>query len=205
MFLGGLNQFKSQLADRLSHGIYKTERKQVEVEATDIAPVGLDQSDGRSLARVKQLVWKTVPILDESGVTKRGDDPLKQYGIEATQVLLSDPLPEKALEHLLMDKKQLVAARIRAVQEQETSQAQAKTEQMKKEIQRTREVQDAQRLKELAVIAQQKEVEVAKQVEEREVIEQNKLADIARIQKEKVLDEIALLTDRRGIFCLPLT
>ncbi len=35
---------------------------------------------------------------------------------------------------------------------------------MKKEIQRTREVQDAQRNKELAVISQQKEVEIAKQV-----------------------------------------
>lgn len=34
----------------------------------------------------------------------------------------------------------LVADRIKAVQEQETSKAQAKTEQMKKEIQRTREV-----------------------------------------------------------------
>ena len=51
--------------------------------------------------------------------------------------------------------KRLVAERIKTVQEQETSKAQAKTEQLKKEILRTREVQDAQRSKELAVISQQ--------------------------------------------------
>ena len=112
---------------------------------------------------------------------------MRQYGIEVTQVLLSDPEPEQALKVLLVDKKRLVALRIKAVQEQETFKAQAKTEQLKKEIQRTREVQDAQRIKELAVIAQQKEVEVAKQVAEREVIEQNKLAGIAHIQKDKEL------------------
>lgn len=80
------------------------------------------------------------------------------------KVLLSDPRPETSLEKLLLDKKRLVADRIKAVQEQETSKAQAKTEQMKKEIQRTREVQDAQRTKELAIISQQKEVEIARQV-----------------------------------------
>ena len=37
---------------------------------------------------------------------------------------------------------------IKTVQEQETSKAQARTEQLKKEIQRTKEVQDAQRQKE---------------------------------------------------------
>ena len=64
----------------------------------------------------------------------------------------------------------LVAERIKTVQEQETSKAQARTEQLKKEIQRTKEVQDAQRQKELVVIANQREVEVAKQIAEREMI-----------------------------------
>ena len=39
-FQGGLNQFKTQLADQLQNGIYLTERKQVEIEQTDLAPVG---------------------------------------------------------------------------------------------------------------------------------------------------------------------
>ncbi len=69
---------------------------------------------------------------------------------------IGDPQPEKQLDQLLADKKRLVADRIRAIQEQETSKAQAETEQLRKEIQRTREVQDAQRSKELAIIAQQK-------------------------------------------------
>ena len=37
-FQGGLNQFKTQLADQLQNGIYLTERKQVEIEQTDLAP-----------------------------------------------------------------------------------------------------------------------------------------------------------------------
>ena len=91
-----------------------------------------------------------------------------------------------ALDRLLIDKKRLVADRIKAVQEQETSKAQAKTEQMKKEIQRTREVQDEQRSKEIAVIQQQKNVEIAKQIAARELIEQQKLRDNAKIQNETI-------------------
>merc|ERR1719379_2248444 len=70
-FQGGLNQFKTQLADQLQNGIYLTERKQVEIEQTDLAPVGSDQEDkaGQREKHVKttQLVWKTVPLTDEQG------------------------------------------------------------------------------------------------------------------------------------------
>merc|ERR1719335_1435437 len=56
-FQGGLNQFKTQLADQLQNGIYLTERKQVEIEQSDLAPVGSDQesSGGREkLVKAKQ-------------------------------------------------------------------------------------------------------------------------------------------------------
>ncbi len=187
-FQGGLNQFKAKLEDQLRHGIYVTERKRVEVEQIDLAPVGIDQADPSKLRRTKQLVWKTVPILDENGLVQRQINPLDQYGIQVTQVTVGDPKPEPQLEALLADKKRLVAERIKAIQEQETAKAQAKTEQLKKEIERTRAVQDAQRAKELAVIAQQKEVEVAKQIAERERVEQEKLKNLAVIQKQKELE-----------------
>lgn len=186
-FQGGLNQFKEQLSDQLSNGVYSTQRKQVEVEQMDLAPVSRDQSDSQKLARTKQLVWKTVPLLDSDGRTKRSENPLQQYGIDVTQVLIGDPKPEPQLERLLADKKRLVAERIKAVQEQETSKAQAQTEQLKKNIQRTKEVQDAQRQKELAVISQQKEVEIARQIAQREIIEQEKFQKLAVIEKEKEL------------------
>ena len=198
-FQGGLNQYKSQLSDQLQNGIYMTERKQVEIEQTDLAPVGADSgsgSPGPSLVKAKQLVWKTVPLYDENGHLQRSENPLAQYGIEVTQVLIGDPKPEENLDRLLMDKKRLVAERIKTVQEQETSKAQARTEQLKKEIQRTKEVQDAQRQKELVVIANQRDVEVAKQVAERERIEQRKLQDLAVIQKEK---ELAMSKAELGI------
>jgi len=189
-FQGGLNQFKTQLADQLQNGIYLTERKQVEIEQTDLAPVGSEQEPGEKaprLVKAKQLVWKTVPIYDETGHLQRSENPLAQYGIDVTQVLIGDPRPEENLDRLLMDKKRLVAERIKTVQEQETSKAQARTEQLKKEIERTRAVQDAQRQKELVVISSQREVEVAKQIAERETIEQRKLQDLAVIQKDKEL------------------
>lgn len=187
-FQGGLNQFKSALEDQLKNGVYVTERKQVEIEQTDLAPVGQDQADAQKLQRTTQLVWKTVPLLDGEGHYKRHDNPLKQYGIDVTQVTVGDPIPEQQLSRLLSDKKALVAERIKTIQEQETAKAQAKTEQLKKEIERTRGVQDAQRQKELAVIAEQKKVEVARQIAEREKIEQEKLKDIAVIQKAKELE-----------------
>ncbi|POF53414.1 SPFH domain-containing protein, partial [Vibrio vulnificus] len=50
-FQGGLNQFKSKLGDQLREGIYLTERRQVEVEELDLAPVGVDQSNANQLQR----------------------------------------------------------------------------------------------------------------------------------------------------------
>lgn len=188
-FQGGLNQFKSQLADQLANGVYETVRKQVEVEQMDLAPVGLDSNETGKVELRTQLVWKTVPVYDEkTGQLRRAENPLAQYGIEVTQVTIGDPKPEQQLETLLMEKKRLVAERIKAVQEQETAKAQAKTEQLKKEIERTKEVQDAQRQKELAVINQVKEVEVAKQIAARQIVEERKHQEIAQIEREKQLE-----------------
>ena len=55
----------------------------MQVEATELAPVGRDQSDSGSLHTTKQLVWKTVPILDDKGKEKRLENPLAQckYGV----------------------------------------------------------------------------------------------------------------------------
>lgn len=186
-FQGGLNQFKSKLEDQLREGIYLTERKKVEVEGMDLAPVGLNQANSHKLQKTKQLVWKTVPVIDKAGLMIRQNNPLQQYGIHVTQVTIGDPQPEQQLDQLLSDKKRLVADRIRAIQEQETSKAQAETEQLKKEIQRTREVQDAQRQKELAIISQQKEVEIARQIAEREIVEVEKKKRLAEVDKEKEL------------------
>merc|ERR1719361_1567422 len=69
-FQGGLNVFKSQLTDQLRSGVYETVRKQVEVEQMDLAPVGLDKPDAGTVQKSVQLVWKTVPLLDEQGFPK---------------------------------------------------------------------------------------------------------------------------------------
>ncbi|MCV6636433.1 SPFH domain-containing protein [Candidatus Albibeggiatoa sp. nov. NOAA] len=187
-FQGALNQFKAALIDQLRYGIYKTERKQVEVEQTGLAPVGLGQEDSNQLRKSTTLVWKTVPLMDSSGNFVRLDNPLERYGIEVTQVTIGDTRPEQQLEKLLAEKKRLVADRIKTVQEQETAKEQAKTAQLKAEIERTKAKQEALKQKELAVIAKQREVEEAEKQADKEKIEQQKLKDLAVIQKAKELE-----------------
>jgi len=187
-FQGGLNQFKAQLEDQLRLGIYQTRREQVEVLQIGITPVGVNQGNSHKLEESRQLVWKTVPIKGANGKPIRLSNPLDQYGIKVTQVTVGDPVPERQLSKLLTDKKTLVAERIKTIQEQETAKAQAKTAQLKKEIERTRAVQDAQRHKELAVISQQKEVAVAQQIALKAIVIQQKKKDVAVIQKKKELE-----------------
>jgi regulator of protease activity HflC (stomatin/prohibitin superfamily) len=195
-FQGGLNQFKAALIDQLHNGIYKTERKQVEIEQMDLAPVGLGQEDSNRLRKAKTLVWKTVPVRGEDGKVVRLENPLDQYGIEVTQITLGTPVPEKQLEKLLTDKKRLVADRIKTVQEQETTKEQAKTAQLRAEIERTKAKQEALKLKELGLIAKQREVEEAEKQAEKEVIEYEKVKRLAEIDKAK---ELAIAQAEREI------
>ncbi len=186
-FQGGLNQFKAALADQLRNGIYKTERKQVEVQQMSLAPIGLGQESSTQLRKSESLVWKTVPVLGKDGKVVRLDNPLEKYGIEVNQITLDGPIPEAQLQKLLSDKKRLVAARIKAVQEQETAKEQAKTAQLLAEIERTKAKQQALKVKELAVIAMQRQVEVAEKQKDKEVIEYKKAKELAEIQKAKEL------------------
>lgn len=48
-FQGGLNSYKTQLQDQLSNGVYVTERKQVEIEQPELAPVRMDQNDSKKV------------------------------------------------------------------------------------------------------------------------------------------------------------
>ncbi|MEN8218063.1 MAG: SPFH domain-containing protein [Pseudomonadota bacterium] len=195
-FQGGLNQFKAALADQLRNGIYKTERKQVEVEQMALARVGLGQENSMQLQKATSLVWKTVPVLGPDGKVVRLENPLDTYGIEVTQITLGGPVPEAQLERLLTDKKRLVADRIKAVQEQETAKEQAKTAQLLAEIERTKAKQEALKLKELAVIAKQRDVEVAEKQADKEIIEYEKVKRLAEIEKAK---ELAMAQAERQI------
>jgi regulator of protease activity HflC (stomatin/prohibitin superfamily) len=187
-FQGGLNKFKVQLEDQLQNGLYETERRQVEVEQTDIAAVSSDNEDGDRLERKVQLVWKNIILQDSSGRAKRIANPLESYGIQVRQVTIGRPLPEKRLDELLIKKKDLVAKRITAIQAQETARAEAKTAQLEKEIEKARAIQDAQRSKELAIISKQKEVEMERQQAELERVRKEKEKAVAVLEKQKQLE-----------------
>ncbi len=188
-FQGGLNSYKAKLEDQMRNGLFVTERRQVEVEELALQPIGTDESTQRSgvMKKTRQLVWKTVPLLDMNGNPRRQRNPFDDYGVEVKQVTVSDPKPEGLLNELLVDKKKLVADRIRTVQAQETAKAEAQTAQLLKEIERTKAVQDARRIKELAIIDQQKQVAVEKEIAKRETVIRTKVKDLAVIDKAKEL------------------
>ncbi|TCK08739.1 SPFH domain-containing protein [Marinobacterium mangrovicola] len=187
-FQGGLNKFKVQLEDQLQFGLYQTERRQVEVEQTDLAAVSSENDDADRLERKVQLVWKNIILQDKSGQAMRLANPLDSYGIQVRQVTIGRPFPEKRLDELLVKKKDLVAKRITAIQAQETARAEAKTAQLEKEIEKARAIQDAQRAKELAIISKQKEVEMERQQAELEQVRKEKEQAVAVLEKETQLE-----------------
>jgi len=187
-FLGAINQFKAAVLDQMKDGVYVTERKKVEVDETSLAPVGLGQENSNMLSKQKKLVWKTVPLTDKNKKYLRQENPLAQYGISTMQFTMGRPIPEKQLDTLLIDKKTLVADRIKTVQQQETAKEQAKTAQLMEEIERTKAKQQALKRKELAVIAIQQQVEEAEKQADKEKVEYNKTKALQLILKQQELE-----------------
>lgn len=187
-FQGGVNTYKERLEDQMKSGIYQTERKQVEVDQLELQAVGIDNNKSGQLQVGKQLVWKTIPVLDGNGNPQRQSNPFQRYGVEVTQLTYTGAEPEDLLNKLLTDKKTLVAQRIRTIQEQETAKAEADTAQLLKEIERTKAVQDANRQKELAVIAESQTVEVARQQALQQTVIADKEKSLAVINKQKELE-----------------
>ncbi len=186
-FQGGLNQFKAALIDQLKNGIYETKREQISIDQTGLAPVSIDQEESTQLQTVKTLVWKTIPVMVD-GKLVRLENPLDKYGIDVIQVSIGEPREEQQLQNLLSEKKRLVGDRIKAVQSQETAREQAKTAQLRVEIERTEAIQLALKEKDLAIIAKQREVEVAMKQKDKEVVEYNKAKQLAEIGKSKELE-----------------
>lgn len=183
-FQGGLNRFKVQLEDQLRNGLYQTERRQVQVESTDLAPVSSENSSSGRLETRKQLVMKNVVLEDSNGNALRQENPLAQYGIEVTQVTIGRPLPEERLDRLLVQKKDLVAKRITAVQQIETAEAEAKAAQQQMEIEKRKAIQVAQKDKELAIIAEQKKVEMERQQAQLELVRKDKELQMAKADRD---------------------
>ena len=88
---GGLNQFKAQLADQLQNGVYLTERKQVEVEQTDLAPVGRTRTRQAAASSSRRSSSFGRRSLSSTRAATCSVGELAQYGIEVTQVLIGDP------------------------------------------------------------------------------------------------------------------
>lgn len=89
---------------------------------------------------------------------------------------------------MLLNKKRLIGDRLKAVQEQDTAKAQAKTAQLKKDIERTKEVQDAQRHKEVAEVKMKMQTSLAREEAQKEKIVADKQATLLMIKMQSELD-----------------
>jgi hypothetical protein len=187
---GGVNKFKQDLEDQLRNGLYLTERQQVELDDVTFEGVSSDNSDASKLIEKKRLVWKNVVIMNpETGMPMRISNPLSEYGITISQVLIpAKPQPDAKLDLLLDGKRDRVGQKITALQEIETNQAKAQAATQEREIEKQKAIQNAQRTKELAIIAEQQRVEVERQNAIRELVQKNKEKDVAVVQKRKELE-----------------
>ena len=101
-FQGGLNEFKAKLVDQLKYGIYKTKRQQVATQTMGIAPIPSPLASGEEMASTgrtphkveqqKQMVWKTVNVLDEHGQPMRAEStypPANQLSIQTTKQIVT--------------------------------------------------------------------------------------------------------------------
>jgi hypothetical protein len=195
-FQGGVNQYKVQLVDQLQNGIYETQREQVTIEDISMVPVSSTQTDANELEETQRRVWKNVIQLDNNGDALRLDSPLTEYNINATQVTIGRPTPDDRLDALLDNKRELVGTRISAIEELQTAEAQAQAIQQREEIEKRRQVQVAQRERELAVIAQQQQVDVAREIARREQVEREAVRNLAVIDKDR---ELAVAVANRDI------
>lgn len=195
-FQGGVNAYKIQMEDQLRNGLYVTKREQVTIKDTGYAPVSSTNSNANQVEVVERLVTKNVIQLDENGVERRQDNPMAQYGILVTQVTIGKPTADTNLETLLDNKRKSIGEKISAEQQIDTNRSKAEAAKQEREISKQQAIQDAQREKELAVIAQQQEVEVERQRAQKELVQQQKQKDVAVIQKEK---ELEIATANRDI------
>ena len=194
---GGVNAYKAQMEDQLRNGLYVTERRQVEIEDSAYAAVSSENSDANKVETTTRLVWKNVIIYDDAtGQPKRLSNPLSNYGITVSQVTIGKPTPDPTLDSLLDKKRSLVGEKIAAQQEIETNRTRAEAATQEREIEKQKAIQNAQREKELAIIAGQQQVEVERQKAIKETVQKQKEAELAIIEKQK---ELQIAKDNLGI------
>jgi len=189
---GGVNAYKAQMEDQLSNGLYVTKRQQVEVVESGYADVSSTNSNANLVENETRLVMKNVIVVDAStGLPRRLENPMAEYGIQVTQVTIGKPTADDQLEGLLNRKRESVGEKITAQQEIDTNRVKAEAAKQEREIEKQKAVQEALKEKELATIQGQQRVEVERQLAQQEIVQQQKQKDVAVIQKEKEL-EIAL-------------
>jgi len=187
-FQGGVNGYKTLMEEQLKNGLYITTREQVTIQDTGYAPVSSTNSNANQVQITERVVFKNVVQKDKDGLPLRQSNPLDPFGIIVTQVTLGRPTADSGLETLLTTKRESVGRKITAEQNIETNIVEAAAASQQREIAKQVAIQDAQKEKELAVIAQQTTVEVERQQALRELVQQNKQKDVAVVQKQKELE-----------------
>ena len=207
-FQGGLNQFRVDLEDQLQHGIYQTERKQVDVRQRDLAAFGYKE-DSMPQKTTSLKVWKTVPIKGMDGqILRLEKNSLLDYGIDVIQVTLGVPVPGAELEQLQADKKRfdrvanekaeelaliMDEQRIQLANIRKEGSTQSAHIEKELKIQLAREAKDekiqlAQKAKALALLEKDKVLHIAQKEEVLALVHEDRKIQLAKEDKKMAIE-----------------
>ena len=194
---GGINQFKLMVMDQLENGLYITEKKRVRVVEDTTESLSSDQDVVDKEKTKSRWVTKNVIKRDANGNPIRQRNQLLDFGVTVVSVDIGElDLKNTQLFTLLNKKRELVARRIESIQNQDTLKEEAKTAVLQAEVTKQREINEAKKRKELAVIERQRETEMEREQAAREKVQAEKEKELASIRKQK---ELAIATANRDI------
>jgi hypothetical protein len=182
--------FISDARDQILHGVWKTK----DVISKELDPV----------TKLEVTVISKVPITDEKGIVVREPNPLEGTGISLSQFTIkSFNYEERVTEQIKVQQVALMAVQtakanlLKAEQDRLTVEAEGKakvmTAQYEEEQKKIRATVEADKEKEVAIIAATKQVEVAEKTKQQAIISATQEKEVAALQ----LDAAKLVKEQK--------
>lgn len=170
---GGKGEFESRLIDQARNGLLSVKRTRQEVTSV-VADQSKDSRTQNQTAKVYE--YRMVVQEDAQGNPIRRQLDLKKFGIKFAAVTMGSFSESPELEQFLSDRRKMEKDRVNRINEQNVERENAISASLRGETQRIQAKNEALKVKDAAVIAEQQKVEI-----EREK------ANLSIVQKEKEL------------------
>lgn len=170
---GGKGEFESRLIDQARNGLLSVKRTRQEVTSV-VADQSKDARSQNQTAKVYE--YRMVVQNDRNGNPIRRQLDLKKFGINFAAVTMGSFNESPELEQFLSDRRKMEKDRVNRINEQNVERENAISASLRGETQRIQAKNEALKVKDAAVIAEQQKVEI-----EREK------ANLSIVQKEKEL------------------